>query len=96
MNPALSKGWPLNSERGAWKTPPDPGAALPRTMLPFPKPSSAPQEALTSGQRLFLSPKFQPYFLLMEGTREAAIHRVGDPFGLRRSRLSLTTQGDSD
>lgn len=52
--------------------------------------------SLTSGRRLSLSPKSQPYFRLMEDSREAAIHRGDDPGGLGGGGLSLTTQGDSD
>lgn len=46
------------------------------------KPGSALQGALTSARRLSLSPKAQPYFLLREDSREAAIHRGDDPAGL--------------
>lgn len=80
-HPCHSKGQPLNSERGAWESPPAPWAAASRPGCLL-KPDSALQGALTSGQRLSLSSKSQPYFLLTEDSRESAIHRRGDPDGL--------------
>lgn len=47
-------------------------------------------------RKLSLSLVLQPYFLLMEDSREVAIQRGDDPDGLGGGELSLTTQGDSD
>lgn len=68
--------------RGLGEPPSSLGCHISGTRLSFLQPGSARQGAPTSGPRLSLSPKSQPYFLLTEDSREAAIHRRGDPDGL--------------